>query len=130
MFFLTGSGLMLRETPVSSILAMSVSKALPTPCRSQAQRFQPSVFPRWEGPVENNTFLSLDAEGADEIWASVDGGKAFQLIDAGILLDNLLDDGSETTVSAYAVKDGKKGNTVTKTYTKAGGSSLPICRSI
>ena len=76
-------------------------------------------FSEMEGPVENNTFLSLDAEGADEIWASVDGGKAFQLIDAGILLDNLLDDGSETTVSAYAVKDGKKGNTVTKTYTKA-----------
>lgn len=74
-------------------------------------------FSQMEGPLADGTQLALSANGADEIYYSVDGSE-YQLYTQPLSLD-LAEDGASRTVCAYAVSNGSKGNLVEKTYTKA-----------
>lgn len=63
-----------------------------------------------EGPVALGSKLELS--GAEEIWYSIDGGAAVHYTKP-IILENAC------TVSAWSKTDGKSGNIVSRTYTKA-----------
>lgn len=63
-----------------------------------------------DGPVALGSKLELS--GADEIWYSIDGGAAIHYTKP-IVLENAC------TVSAWSKTDGKSGNIVSRTYTKA-----------
>lgn len=62
------------------------------------------------GPVALGSKLELS--GADEIWYSIDGGAAIHYTKP-IIIEK------ECTVSAWSKTDGKSGNIVSRTYTKA-----------
>lgn len=74
-------------------------------------------FSEMEGPLADGTELTLSAEGTEEIYYSVNGGE-YQLYTQPIPLD-LEQEGASQTISAYGVSNGKQGNVVEKTYTKA-----------
>mgnify|MGYP001041241175 FL=1 len=63
-----------------------------------------------EGPVALGSKLELS--GADEIWYSIDGGAAIHYTKP-IVIEK------ECTVSAWSKTDGRSGNIVSRTYTKA-----------
>lgn len=73
-------------------------------------------FSEMEGPLADGTDISLTAEGAEEIYYSVDGAP-YQKYTVPLSLDFAQQDAH--TVAAYAVDNGKQGNTVEKSYTKA-----------
>lgn len=74
-------------------------------------------FSEIEGPVPEHTALTLDcADDATIYWS--DGG-AYQVYEGPIVLTGLDDAHDKRCISAYAEKNGKRGNTVTHTYTRA-----------
>lgn len=74
-------------------------------------------FSEMEGPVADGSKLSLSTEGNADIYWS-DGGS-YQRYTGPIALDSLDADGDQITIRAYAEIDGKRGNTTSKTYTRA-----------
>ena len=74
-------------------------------------------FSEMEGGLADGTEIELSANGAEEIYYSVNGGpyRAYE----EPLIAELPEKDSLYRVSAYSVCNGKKGNTVKKTYTKA-----------
>ena len=73
-------------------------------------------FSEMQGPLADGTNISLTAEGAEEIYYSVDGA-AYQKYTAPLTLDFAQQ--AFHTIGAYAVENGKRGDTFEKTYTKA-----------
>lgn len=76
-------------------------------------------FSEMEGPVACGTQLSLECEGDADIYWS-DGG-AFVRYEGPISLDSLDDADDSITIRAYAERNGARGNTVTRTYSRAEG---------
>lgn len=74
-------------------------------------------FSEMEGPVADGTALSLSVEGDADIYWS-DGGS-YQRYTGPITLDELNADGDQVTIRAYAEVNGKRGNTTSKTFTRA-----------
>lgn len=79
-------------------------------------------FSQMEGPVTDGTTLSLSAADGATIYYRARAGAAYQRYDEPIALDSLDADGDSITISAYAEKNGKRGNTTSKTYTRATAS--------
>ena len=73
-------------------------------------------FSEMEGSLADKSKLTLTAEGADEIWYSVDGAE-YQKYTGALTRDFSKE--TRQTISAYAIENGKQGNTVEKIYTKA-----------
>lgn len=74
-------------------------------------------FSEIEGPVADHTTLTLDCTDNATIYWS-DGGP-YQAYTGPIALDDLTNSYDKMRISAYAEKNGKRGNTVTRTYTRA-----------
>ena len=74
-------------------------------------------FSKMEGPVADGTSLSLSTTGEADIYWS-DGGS-FQRYTGPISLDELDAAGDSVTIRAYAEADGKRGNTTSRTFTRA-----------
>lgn len=74
-------------------------------------------FSELEGPVAEQTALTLEcADDATIYWSA---GEAYQVYNGPIALDRLANDRDKMRISAYAEKNGKRGNTVTRTYSRA-----------
>jgi len=74
-------------------------------------------FSKMEGPVADGTSLSLSTTGeADIYWSD---GDSFQRYTGPISLDALDAAGDSVTIRAYAEADGKRGNTTSRTFTRA-----------
>ncbi|MDO4280420.1 MAG: lectin like domain-containing protein [Peptococcaceae bacterium] len=74
-------------------------------------------FSEKSGAIAAGTALSLSAEGADEIYYSTDGASYSRYTGPITIGDR-----ARTTVRAYAVTGGQRGNTTSKTYTHATAS--------
>ena len=74
-------------------------------------------FSEMTGPVADGTSLRLSTSGEAEIYWS-DGG-AFQRYDGPIALDELDDADSSITIRAYAEVNGERGNTTSRTFSRA-----------
>lgn len=74
-------------------------------------------FSKMEGPVADGTSLSLSTTGEADIYWS-DGGS-FQRYTGPISLDALDAAGDSVTIRAYAEADGKRGNTTSRTFSRA-----------
>ena len=74
-------------------------------------------FSEPEGCVANNTALTLSAADDATIYWST--GADYKPYNGPITLEGLESNGDRITVSAYAEKNGKRGNTTTKTYSRA-----------
>lgn len=90
-------------------------KAFTNPLSESNEAVSNIRFSVLEGPVADGSTLEL--EGAEEIYYTLNGG-APQLYNANapITLDV---EGGDCTVTAWGQKNGKRGNAVSKTYTKA-----------
>lgn len=75
-------------------------------------------FSEMEGPVAEGTQLSLSTDDGSDIYWSADG-SSYQLYSGPIALDGLDSAGDQVTIRAYAEKEDQRGNTSSKTYTRA-----------
>lgn len=80
-------------------------------------------FSQMEGPVADGTKIELTAEGGEDIYYSI-GDAVYQEYDGALVLD--FSEQTQQTISAYAVSDGKNGNVVTKTFTKASAQLIDL----
>lgn len=90
-------------------------KGFTNPLPDDGEAISTVRFSEMEGPVPDGTTLTLTAEGGEDIYYSIDGSGPTE--GSSLKLD--FSQASTQTVSAYAVKDGKRGNTVEKEYFQA-----------
>lgn len=92
-------------------------KGFTNPLPKDGEAISTVHFSELDGPVADNTALSLDcADDATIYWS--DGGS-YQAYSGPIVLDQLTNAQDKISISAYAEKNGKRGNTVTRTYRRA-----------
>lgn len=95
-------------------------KGFTNPLPSDGKAVSTVRFSALEGAVADNTILSLHSEDDATIYWR-DGSGDFKPYTGPIALERLAT-GSRITISAYAEKNGKRGNTVTRTYTRANAA--------
>ena len=94
-------------------------KGFTNPLPESGQAVPTVRFSLLEGPVTDGSMLSLSSAGDAEIYYRTRSSASYTRYDGPIALDSLDAAGDRITVQAYAMKNGRRGETTSRTYTRA-----------